>query len=276
MADVRLETNQRKGDYLTPEVVEKIRTADEWLSSKEISRRLKIPYQRVRKIRVGITFDSLQKKDQPFTLSEGWETLDAVLQQLSSSHPDEVRRYELDYHMTNEKECPWHRHGTKEHKGRFGHMGECLDCLEELKKGRCTVDVTKFDYRWYWTVKRFWDQVDVRGSDECWPWLGATKKGGTESVAYCPSPVHSGATQSAMRVAFWLSRGFVGKYRIHTKKDCKKFCCNPLHLEARGLDDALEPSKIETIQLNYVNIFSHFKEASAKTGDGGGQQQPPS
>ena len=63
MADVRLETNQRKGDSLTPEVVEKIRTADEWLSSKEISRRLKIPYQRVRKIRVGITFDSLQKKD---------------------------------------------------------------------------------------------------------------------------------------------------------------------------------------------------------------------
>lgn len=275
MADVRLETNQRKGDSLTPEVVEKIRTADQWLSSKEISRRLKIPYQRVRKIRVGITFDSQQKKDQPFTLNEGWEKLDAVLQQLSSSHPDEVRRYELDYHMTNEKECPWHRHGTKEHKGRFGHMGECLDCLEELKKGRCTVDVTQFDYRWYWTVKRFWDQVDVRGPDECWPWLGATKKGGTESVAYCPSPVHAGATQSAMRVAFWLSRGFVGKYRIHTKKGCEKFCCNPLHLEARGLDDALEPSKIETIQLNYVNIFSHFKEASAKTGDGGGQQQPP-
>ena len=105
-----------------------------------------------------------------------------VLQQLASSHPDEVRRYELDYHMTNEK-LPWHRHGTDKHKGRFGHMGECLDCLEELKKGRCTVDVTQFDYRWYWTVKRFWDQVDVRGEDECWPWLGATKKGGTESVA---------------------------------------------------------------------------------------------
>ena len=159
--------------------------------------------QRVRKIRVGITFDSLQNKSGP-TLSKGWDTLDHVLQQLASSHPDEVRRYELDYHMINEKECPWHRHGTDKHKGRFGHMGECLDCLEELKKGRCTVDVTQFDYRWYWTVKRFWDQVDVRGEDECWPWLGATKKGGTESVAYCPSPVHSGATQSAMRVAFWL------------------------------------------------------------------------
>ena len=74
------------------------------------------------------------------------------------------------------------RAGTKEHKGRFGHMGECLDCLEELKKGRCTIDVTQFDYRWYWQVRRFWDQVDIKGEDECWPWLGGTKKNGLESV----------------------------------------------------------------------------------------------
>ena len=69
-----------------------------------------------------------------------------------------------------------------------------------------------------------------------------------------------------MRVAFWLSRGFVGKYRIHTKKTCEKFCCNPLHLEVRGLDDALMPSKIENIQLNYVNIFEHFKKTDNQIG----------
>lgn len=268
MADVRLETNQRNGDTLTPDLVTKIKAVDHGFSNKEVARRFNLSYQRVRKIRRGYTFDGMPEALSSPNLSEGWDNLDAVLQKLALSHPEEVRRYELDYHMANEMECPWHRNGTKEHKGRFGHMGECLDCLEELKQGRCTVDVTQFDYRWYWTVKRFWDQVDVRGEDECWPWLGATKKGGTESVAYCPSPVHSGATQSAMRVAFWLSRGFVGKYRIHTKKGCEKYCCNPLHLEARGLDDVIAPSRIENIQLNYVNIFEHFKEANSKNQPG--------
>ena len=273
-ADVRMETNQRNGDVLTPELVDLIRGADEGLSSKAVSKRFNVSYQRVRKIRLGQTFEAVQDRADTPTLREGWNTLEKVLHHLASSHPQEVRRYELDFHMTSEMECPWHRNGTKEHKGRFGHMGECLDCLEELKQGKCTVDVTQFDYRWYWTVKRFWDQVDVRGEDECWPWLGATKKGGSESVAYCPSPVHSGATQSAMRIAFWLSRGFVGKYRIHTRKTCEKFCCNPLHLEARGLDDVPVPSKIENIQLNYVNIFEHFKKAGIQDGDDSPESLP--
>jgi len=77
-----------------------------------------------------------------------------------------------------------------------------------------------------------------------------------------------------MRIAFWLSRGFVGKYRIHTRKTCEKFCCNPLHLEARGLDDVPVPSKIENIQLNYVNIFEHFKKAGIQDGDGGPESLP--
>ena len=32
--------------------------------------------------------------------------LEKVLHHLASSHPDEVRRYELDFHMTSEMECP--------------------------------------------------------------------------------------------------------------------------------------------------------------------------
>ena len=67
-----------------------------------------------------------------------------------------------------------------------------------------------------------------------------------------------------MRVAYWLSRGYTGKYRIHTKPDCEKFCCNPKHLIAKGLDGVSEPPKIETIQLNYVNIFEHFKKPTHK------------
>ena len=33
-------------------------------------------------------------------------------------------------------------------------MGECLDCMKQIKSGRCIVDVREFDFRWYWQVKR--------------------------------------------------------------------------------------------------------------------------
>ena len=42
--------------------------------------------------------------------------------------------------------------------------------------------------KWYWQVKRFWEQVDIKGEDDCWEWKGATRKNGTESTAYFPHP----------------------------------------------------------------------------------------
>ena len=55
-------------------------------------------------------------------------------------------------------------------------MGECLDCMKQIKSGRCIVDVREFDFRWYWQVKRFWEQVDVKDEDSCWPWKELQEK----------------------------------------------------------------------------------------------------
>jgi hypothetical protein len=263
-ADVMFENQQRKGLQIDPVILSSIKTADSHISTKHLAEELGLPYHKVQKIRSGTTYRSVHLDGEQPNVEESWDYFENLVANLLTSYPEEVRRYQLEYHVTNELECPWHRNGETGHKGRFGHMGECLDCIEQIKEGHCSVDVTQFDYRWYWTVKRFWDQVDVKGEDECWPWLGATKKGGTESVAYCPSPFHNSPSQSAMRVAFWLSRGYTGKYRIHTKPDCEKFCCNPKHLIAKGLDGVSEPPKIETIQLNYVNIFEHFKKTNSQ------------
>ena len=170
--------------------------------------------------------------------------------------------------MTNELECPWHQKGESKHKGNFGLMGECLDCMEEIKKGRCSIDVTNFDFRtWYWQVKTFWDQVDIKGADECWVWQGATRKNNTESTAYFPSPFHAAKTQSAPRVAFWLSRGYTGRYRIFSTPTCKAFCCNPEHLTIKELKNFPDPQLTEDIRLSHDNIFEYYREKETSKQD---------
>ena len=274
-SDVAYERGRACNKLPGQDLIDTIKTSHHSVSSKALSEKLNIPYHLLTRIRSGKNFGDLQLHDPSASLKRDSVELERFFNQVMKACPEEARLYQIEYHVTNELECPWHRKGEKAHKGNFGHMGECLDCLEEMKKGRCAVDVTLFDYRWYWQVRRFWDQVDIKGEDECWPWLGGTKKGGSESVAYCPSPFHSSKSQSAMRVAFWLSRGYTGKHRISTQSTCEKFCCNPKHLTAQGLEDVNTPFKIDTIQLNYGNIFEHFKKANGQAGDGGSEQLSP-
>lgn len=161
---------------------------------------------------------------------------------------------------TKNKACPWHRRKHPGHKNNFGLMGECKDCMDELKKGRCTIDVCNFDLDVYWNVRNFWLKVDIQeDQNECWPWVGGTKRNGTESVAYMPSPFHSGRTQSAPRVAFWLSRGYTGKFRVFHHDGCEPNCCNPLHLYMKELASMPKPTAIEKVNLIYGNIFEHAK-----------------
>jgi hypothetical protein len=219
----------------------------------------------VRRICSGETYEQAINVGNTVDNLEFWSNIKKTCKFLDTYYTQESHQFHINYHVTNQLECPWHRNGTTQHKGNFGTMGECLDCREEIKKGRCTVDVTKFDFRWYWTIKRFWDYVDIGGEDECWTWNGPNKKDRAESVAYFPSPFHSGKTQSATRVAFWVSRGYTGKYRVFSKSSCLPFCCNPKHLTIRELKDQPQPDKIETINLSYGNIFDHHRENYAKS-----------
>jgi hypothetical protein len=256
--DVAQENINRKDNGINKELITELRTKNkEGISSLKLSKIYKIPYHTVRRICNNETYNSIAQELQSDNL---WETTLAVCESLTTTYPLEAKKFNLTYHVTNELECPWHRQSESKHKGNFGLMGECLDCLEEIKNGRCTVDVRNFDFRWYWQVKRFWDQVDIQGPDDCWKWQGATRKHGTESTAYFPSPFHAAKTQSASRVAFWLSRGYTGKYRIFSKSSCESFCCNPTHLTIKELKDCPTPNEIERIRLAHGNIFQHYKE----------------
>ncbi len=254
-SDVAYENAQRIGSGVNNELITKLRIeSEEGISSLKLSKTYRIPYHTVRRICNRETYEEVENNRNFDNLTEAWENVLLTCEGLTAAYPNETKEFNLAYHMTNELECPWG------HKGNFGLMGECLDCMEEIKKGRCTVDVQNFDFRWYWQVKRFWDQVDIRDPDLCWKWHGATRKNNTESTAYFPSPFHSAKTQSASRIAFWLSRGYTGKYRIFSKSTCESFCCNPTHLTIKELKNCTQPNEIERVRLTHGNIFKHYKE----------------
>ncbi len=256
--DVARENAKRTKNGVNNELITKLRIEKaEGISSLKLSKAYKIPYHTVRRICNNETYEDSAEQYQSSTL---WNKALSICEELTTTYPSEAKKFNLAYYVTSELECPWHRQSEPGHKGNFGLMGECLDCMEEIKNGRCTVDVRNFDFRWYWQVKRFWDQVDIKGIDECWKWKGATRKNNTESTAYFPSPFHSAKTQSASRIAFWLSRGYTGKYRIFSKSSCESFCCNPTHLTIKELKNCPEPNEIERIRLNHGNIFQHYKK----------------
>ena len=69
-------------------------------------------------------------------------------------------------------------------------------------------------------MDRFWDKVDIRGPDECWPWTGSTNKGGYGR--YDRTTAH--------RRAYKLTNGPTFLDVCHTCDNPP--CCNPAHLFA--------------------------------------------
>lgn len=70
----------------------------------------------------------------------------------------------------------------------------------------------------------FWAHVDVRGPDECWPWLLGEERGGYRYGGLAVD----GRWQKAHRYAFYLAHGYWPKVTLHTCDNPP--CCNPAHL----------------------------------------------
>jgi len=69
---------------------------------------------------------------------------------------------------------------------------------------------------------RFWAKVDVRGADECWPWMGSTNERGYGSCRY------NGKTVRTHRLALTLAAGPSTLLALHACDNPP--CCNPAHL----------------------------------------------
>jgi len=79
------------------------------------------------------------------------------------------------------------------------------------------------------------DKIDVRGEDECWPWIGYTNKGyGVLKVRYGPRSEGRQKHYLAHRCVWALDNG-VDPDKLNPDEliihDCSNYiCCNPSHL----------------------------------------------
>lgn len=74
---------------------------------------------------------------------------------------------------------------------------------------------------------RFWEKVDCRGPDECWPWLGCVDRDGYGRLRLNGRPI------GAHRISYALARGGAMPKGLSVLHSCDTpACVNPAHLRA--------------------------------------------
>jgi len=84
--------------------------------------------------------------------------------------------------------------------------------------------------------KRFWSKVDIKGSDECWPWIASRFKKRRDYGAFgMPKKGKRPNALRAHRVAYAMVHGALANATpvggVHVAHSCDfPPCCNPRHL----------------------------------------------
>lgn len=73
-------------------------------------------------------------------------------------------------------------------------------------------------------IRPFWENVDRRGENDCWPWLGYKKPSGHGLTQMKSMPLH------AHRKAWILTHGDIPRDLCVNHRCDNAACCNPAHL----------------------------------------------
>lgn len=91
--------------------------------------------------------------------------------------------------------------------------------------------------------ERFWQCVNRRGPDECWPWTGRLNRKGYGAFGY------NRRGYNASRFSLIMACGFVPDSTTHACHSCDNpACCNPSHLRwashSENMKDAVERNRL--------------------------------
>jgi len=86
--------------------------------------------------------------------------------------------------------------------------------------------------------ERFWAKVDVRGPDDCWPWLGAAGPRGYGRFA-----IGDGAMTGPHRFSYELVCGPISDGMLICHHCDNPSCCNPAHLFVGTNTDNMQDAK---------------------------------
>lgn len=103
-----------------------------------------------------------------------------------------------------------------------------------------------------------WGRVDVRGEDECWPWLGATNVWGYGDCVY------AGRRSNASRAAYLDKNGGIQSGHVVCHRCDNPICCNPAHLFAATQADNLEDCRRKGRQ-RYRKGANHHRPTAKMT-----------
>lgn len=85
--------------------------------------------------------------------------------------------------------------------------------------------------------ERFWGNVEKRGADECWPWVGSSWTYGYGSIQIGG---REGRKHQSNRVVWLLMNGEIPDGMVVRHKCHNRACCNPSHLELGSRADNVQ------------------------------------
>ena len=110
-------------------------------------------------------------------------------------------------------------------------------------------------------AERFWEKVEVRADDECWPWQGARGRHGYGNIGD-----GNGKTLRAHRVSYSLHVGPIPDGLVIGHHCDHPWCVNPAHLFAASQhDNLLDMSRKGRSAFGARSAFAKLSDASVVT-----------